>query len=74
MFQIVGIGTQLTEALAGLERTRESSRRSPRTRTRGAPAPSDRSRATCALSTSTFAYEAGKPVLHDISFESRPAP
>ena len=29
MFQIVGIGTQLTEALAGLERTREVLRERP---------------------------------------------
>ncbi len=70
MVQIVAIGTQLTEALAGLERTREvlSER------------PEDADvRRTVALPVLTgdvrfehvdFSYEAGKPVLHDVSFDS----
>jgi subfamily B ATP-binding cassette protein MsbA len=36
VFQIVGIGTQLTEAVAGLERTREVLDERPRTRIRAA--------------------------------------
>ncbi len=68
IFQIVNIGTQLTEALAGLERTREvmSEFRED----------ADPKRAT-ALATLKgdvvfdhvdFEYEAGKPVLRDVSF------
>ena len=36
VFQMVGIGTQITEALAGLDRTQEVLRESPKTKTRGA--------------------------------------
>lgn len=72
MFQIVGIGTQLTEALAGLERTREVLRERPEDRD---------PRRVVALPTITgevefdrvsFAYDAGKAVLHDVSFRSEP--
>jgi ABC-type multidrug transport system fused ATPase/permease subunit len=72
MFQIVGIGTQLTEALAGLERTREVLRESPEDRD---------PRRTVSLPPITgqvvfdhvdFSYDAGKPVLHDVSFVAEP--
>ena len=45
-FQVATIGTQLTEALAGLERTREILAERPRTRTRGARWPCRRCAAT----------------------------
>ncbi len=70
--QIVAIGTQLTEALAGLERTREIL---------GEGREQDDPRRTIALPQVSgavvfdhvsFEYEAGKPVLRDVSFEAQP--
>jgi subfamily B ATP-binding cassette protein MsbA len=70
IFQIVSIGTQLTESLAGLERTREVLSESPE---------DVDPRRTVALGTVhgdvafehvDFAYEADKPVLRDVSFAS----
>ena len=72
VFQIVSIGTQLTEALAGLERTREILRVQPededpqRTVVLG---PLDGS---VKFDHVDFQYEEGKPVLEDVSFESKP--
>jgi subfamily B ATP-binding cassette protein MsbA len=72
MFQIVNIGTQLTEALAGLERTREVLRERPEDQD---------PRRTVSLPPITgqvvfdhvdFAYDAGKTVLHDVSFHAEP--
>jgi ABC-type multidrug transport system fused ATPase/permease subunit len=72
MFQLVNIGTQLTEALAGLERTREVLRERPEDQ--------DPRRAV-SLSTITgevvfdgvnFAYDTGKAVLHEVSFRAEP--
>jgi ABC-type multidrug transport system fused ATPase/permease subunit len=72
MFQIVGIGTQLTEALAGLERTREVLRERPEDQD---------PRRTVSLPTITgqvvfdnvnFAYDAGKDILKEFSFRSDP--
>jgi ABC-type multidrug transport system fused ATPase/permease subunit len=72
MFQLVNIGTQLTEALAGLERTREVLRERPEDQD---------PRRVVALPTITgqvifdgvnFAYDTGKTVLHDVSFRSEP--
>ena len=72
VFQIVAIGTQLSEALAGLERTREvmgeqQEDQDPR-RTIVLPEIHGRVR----FDHVDFSYEAGKPVLHDVSFESAP--
>ncbi len=72
MFQVVGIGTQLTEALAGLDRTQEVLAEKPededpkRTRMAG---PLD---GYVSFENVTFAYDPGKPVLHDVSFVARP--
>jgi ABC-type multidrug transport system fused ATPase/permease subunit len=72
MFQMAAIGTQLTEALAGLDRTQELLRERPedehprRTRTIGDI------RGDVTFDHVTFEYDAGKPVLHDVSFESQP--
>ncbi|HTC36323.1 MAG TPA: ABC transporter ATP-binding protein [Bryobacteraceae bacterium] len=72
MFQLVNIGTQLTEALAGLERTREVLRERPEDQD---------PRRTISLPPITgqvifdrvnFAYDTGKEVLHEISFRSDP--
>jgi len=72
IFQIVAIGTQLTEALAGLERTREilAEKREdadPR-RTVVLPAISG----DIAFEDVKFAYEEGKEVLHGVSFHAPP--
>jgi ABC-type multidrug transport system fused ATPase/permease subunit len=70
--QIVSIGTQLTEAFAGLERTREVLRERPEDMD---------PRRTVALGTVRgevefehvgFSYDKDKPVLFDVSFRSEP--
>jgi ABC-type multidrug transport system fused ATPase/permease subunit len=72
IFQVVAIGTQLTEALAGLERTRELLAERPE---------DEDPRRTIALPTIVgnvafedvrFAYEPGKPVLEGVSFRAEP--
>ena len=72
MFQIVAIGTQLTEALAGLERTREILRERPEDedprRTVALPSFGGR----VAFEDVTFSYAEGKEVLHGVSFEAAP--
>jgi subfamily B ATP-binding cassette protein MsbA len=72
IFQIVAIGTQLTEALAGLERTREILAEKPEDadprRTVVLPAIVG----DIAFEDVKFAYEEGKEVLHGISFHAPP--
>ena len=69
---VVNIGTQMSEALAGLERTREVLRERPenddpeRTEVIGPIA------GEVDFENVEFAYETGKTVLHGISFEARP--
>jgi ABC-type multidrug transport system fused ATPase/permease subunit len=70
--QIVSIGTQLTEALAGLERTREvlhetREQDDPRRVRQLGPI-----QGTVRFESVGFEYDAGKPVLADISFVSEP--
>lgn len=72
VFQIVGIGTQLTEAIAGLERTREvlnQHREDDDPRRTITLGPID---GRMEFEDVTFAYEKGKTVLHGISFNSPP--
>jgi subfamily B ATP-binding cassette protein MsbA len=72
MFQVVGIGTQITEALAGLDRTQEVLREKPededarRTEAIGAI------EGYVSFEHVTFEYDPAKPVLHDVSFDSPP--
>ena len=72
VFQVVGIGTQITEAFAGLDRTHEVLSERPedldpkRTVTLGPI------RGTVTFDHVGFAYETGKPVLFDVSFRSEP--
>jgi ABC-type multidrug transport system fused ATPase/permease subunit len=70
--QLVSIGTQLTEAMAGLDRTHEilgeGQEDSEPTRVHKL----DTITGDVAFRDVTFAYEPGKPVLHGISFESKP--
>ncbi len=70
--QLVNIGTQLTEAMAGLDRTteilneREEDSEPARTHLAG------HIRGDVEFQDVVFEYEKGKPVLHGISFESKP--
>jgi ABC-type multidrug transport system fused ATPase/permease subunit len=70
--QLVAIGTQLTEALAGLDRTTEilgePEEDSDPKRTVVMPV----LRGNVRFDGVEFEYEAGKPVLHGINFESKP--
>ncbi len=72
VFQMVGIGTQITEALAGLDRTQEVLREKPedeeesRTRNVGSI------QGHVQFENVGFAYDPGKPVLFEMSFESQP--
>ena len=70
--QLVSIGTQLTEALAGLDRTSEilGEREEDSDPKRAVSLPLIRG--DVQFDDVQFEYEAGKPVLHGISFESRP--
>jgi ABC-type bacteriocin/lantibiotic exporter with double-glycine peptidase domain len=70
IFQIVGIGTQISEALAGLERTREVLRERPEDEDPAAQSASGRISGQWFSKVSNFAYDPGKTVLHDVSFES----
>jgi subfamily B ATP-binding cassette protein MsbA len=72
MFQLVGIGTQLTEALAGLDRTQEVLHEKPedqdgkRTQKIGAI------QGYVTFENVTFEYDAGKTVLREVSFIAEP--
>ena len=72
MFQLVGIGTQLTEALAGLDRTQEVLREKPEDEDAKRVNRIDVIRGTVEFDNVNFEYEPGKPVLHDVSFMSEP--
>ena len=72
MIQIVAIGTQVTEALAGLDRTQEVLREKPEDadprRTERLP----EIHGYITFENVTFEYDAAKPVLHDVSYQSEP--
>jgi subfamily B ATP-binding cassette protein MsbA len=72
VFQIVGIGTQLTEALAGLERTREllNERREDADPRRVLSL--QEMRGHVRFEDVHFAYDEGKPVLKGVSFDAPP--
>ncbi len=72
IFQVVSIGTQLSEALAGLERTREVLRERPEDEdpTRTVEMPS--LRGDVVFDRVRFAYDAGKEVLDAVSFRAAP--
>jgi ABC-type multidrug transport system fused ATPase/permease subunit len=72
IFQIVQIGTQLTEAAAGLERTREILDESPEDQDPKRIQRWDGIRGDLAFENVDFAYDTGKTVLHGISFHSDP--
>ena len=72
LFQVVGIGTQITEALAGLERTREVLDEVPENEDPNRTVTLPEIRGDVVFQDVTFAYEQKKTVLHDISFHARP--
>jgi subfamily B ATP-binding cassette protein MsbA len=72
MFQIVSIGTQLTEALAGLERTREILREQPEDQDPRRTATLPALRGDVVFDDVTFAYDSGKAVLEHVSFRAEP--
>jgi ABC-type multidrug transport system fused ATPase/permease subunit len=72
IFQIVAVGTQITEALAGLERTREVLRERPEDADPGRIVPLASLKGDLAFEHVSFAYEKDRPVLHDLSFRAAP--
>lgn len=72
LFQVVGIGTQITEAIAGLERTREVLNETPENEDPGRTITLPPIVGDVAFEDVTFAYEAKKTVLHGVSFRSLP--
>lgn len=70
--QLVSIGTQLTEALAGLDRTTEILSEPEEDSEPGRVETLANIRGEVVFDGVNFAYELDKPVLHDISFEARP--
>jgi ABC-type multidrug transport system fused ATPase/permease subunit len=72
VFQVVNVGTQISEALAGLERTREVLSERPEDQDPRRVAPLNGIAGDLVFEGVSFAYQSGKEVLHDVSFESHP--
>jgi ABC-type multidrug transport system fused ATPase/permease subunit len=70
--QLVSIGTQLTEALAGLDRTTEILNEREEDSEPSRTVTMKTLRGDVEFRDIVFEYEADKPVLHGISFESKP--
>src|SRR6202451_3297820 len=70
--QLATIGPSMTEALTGLERTREILNEKSEDEIGNRTVRLDRIRGNVKFESVGFAYDAGKPVLHDVSFESQP--
>ena len=71
LFQVVGIGTQLTEAIAGLERTREVLNERPEDEDPNRQLTVRDVEGDLEFDHVSFAYEADKTVLHDVSFHAK---
>jgi subfamily B ATP-binding cassette protein MsbA len=72
VFQIVNIGTQLSEALAGLDRTREVLNEMREDRDPRRTAKLGEIRGRVEFENVSFAYEKDKPVLREVSFVAEP--
>jgi subfamily B ATP-binding cassette protein MsbA len=72
VFQVVAIGTQITEAITGLERTREILNETKEDETAGRTAAMERIVGQVAMEDVSFAYDTRKEVLHGVSFQSEP--
>ncbi len=70
--QVVNIGTQLSEALAGLERTRQILKERPEDEDPNRTITLPPIQGHVEFDNVFFSYEENKPVLHGISFDSRP--
>lgn len=70
--QVVGIGTQLSEAMAGLERTREVLAERPEDDDPERTVRLGPLHGQVRFHNVSFAYERGKPVLEGVSFEAAP--
>ena len=72
VFQVVNIGTQLTEAFAGLDRTNEIMSELEENQTPGRSLKMPNIEGKVRFDDVEFAYTPEKPVLHGISFEAKP--
>ena len=72
VFQIVSVGTQLTEAIAGLERTREVLGERPEDEDPRRSVTLSEIRGEVIFEDVSFAYDPSKTVLHDVSFVAQP--
>src|ERR1700730_6366987 len=72
VFQIVSIGTQITEAITGLERTREILNETQEDADPRRTVMLDRITGYVAMENGSFAYDSRKEVLHDVTFQSEP--
>src|ERR1700691_4398850 len=72
VFGVVGIGTQITEALAGLDRTHEVLKERPEDKDPNRTVALGPVNGEGAFENVGFSYEAGKQVLFDVSFRSQP--
>ncbi len=72
MFQLQGLGPQLLEALAGLDRTQDLLGEKPEDENPRRMERLDQLQGRVSFEHVSFAYQPGKPVLHDLSFEARP--
>jgi ABC-type multidrug transport system fused ATPase/permease subunit len=72
VFQMVNIGTQLTEAFAGLDRTNEIMAEVEENQIPGRTVKMPPIQGTVRFEDVEFAYEPDKPVLHGISFLAEP--
>jgi ABC-type multidrug transport system fused ATPase/permease subunit len=72
LFQVVGVGTQISEAIAGLERTREVLSENPEDQDPERTVSLPEIVGEVRFEDVSFAYDPSKTVLHDISFEAQP--
>jgi subfamily B ATP-binding cassette protein MsbA len=72
VFQIVSIGSQITEAFAGLDRMHEVLAEIPEDVDPARSRSMDGIRGHVRFQNVSFAYEEGKPVLHDVSLDAEP--
>jgi ABC-type multidrug transport system fused ATPase/permease subunit len=72
VFQIVAIGTQITEAITGLERTREILDEKIEDEAPGRVVNLPRVTGQVLMEDVNFAYDSRKEVLHDINFRAEP--